>query len=306
MTNRDREWLAIEQTIARYSDERRERLPGFVVGHFEWRECAELQKKSLRSDLVRFPLNAVWAIPYLAVKTIVEFAEKLGFKKPSAWFDKLPSGFKTDFQHEIEWLIAVELFGQPYGYRKRKSATDELRRALESHPDLEEMKARGEIEKILPSPKTLKKELDKYSAARTLISDSVASLMTLAMGHVFFGQGSLGATGLGEKFAASWANERATSNFFLGKSAGQVYYGLFPAKASSKEIFIATCMVFGILFVTSFIAGVLSEPARKKLGLQSAKLGAMIDEFESALVVGCRKRHRQLRDSSDSSGRRPA
>lgn len=306
MTKRDEEWIAIEESITHYCDERRQRLAGFVERHFELRECTELQRASLPGDLLRHPLNTLWSIPYLAVKTIVESAEKLGYKNLSGWFERLPSGFKTDFQHEIEWLIAVDLFELPYSFRKRSSDVDELRRKLEAHPKLEAMVARGELEAILPSSKTLRKELDKYSAARLLISDTVASLLTLSMGRLFFGQSSLGASALGEKFAASWANDRATSNFFLGKSAGQVYYGIFPAKVSSKELILATAMVVAVLFIASFVSGVLSEPARKKLGLQTTKLGSMIDDFEAALVVGCRKRHRQLRDSSGKSDPRSA
>lgn len=117
--------LGLEECIEEYIAGCRARVDGFVEGHFSLRETVAFQKQSLASDLLCYPVNALWAIPSLFMKKFLEVPVKLGWRSGADLIGLLPAGLKTRYQKEIERLIAVELFavalhdGRPTGVAER-------------------------------------------------------------------------------------------------------------------------------------------------------------------------------------------
>jgi hypothetical protein len=64
--------LALEECIEQYIAECRRRVDGFVERHFSLQETIALQKRSLVSDLLCHPINALWSIPSLFLKKLIE------------------------------------------------------------------------------------------------------------------------------------------------------------------------------------------------------------------------------------------
>ncbi|MCK7541484.1 MAG: hypothetical protein MZV63_66680 [Marinilabiliales bacterium] len=55
----------------------------------------------------------LWGLPAFLSQSAGAILEKFGASGVSRLLGKIPEGFKTDFQDEIEWLIQTELLELP-------------------------------------------------------------------------------------------------------------------------------------------------------------------------------------------------
>ncbi len=132
--------------------------------------------------------------------------------------------------------------------------------------------------------------LESHSPSRGLVCDMAATVLTLVMGWMLFGDHSLGIAGIGDQIARKAARDRAASHFLLGAGLGSAFYSVFPPKPSVWQVVWATLCVG--LFVTcmSLLAGMFSDPWLKRTGLQQAQLHRLIDAMEDRLHLHVRKR----------------
>src|SRR6185295_6986992 len=101
--------LGLEECIEQYIVDCRSRVDVFVERHVSLEETLALQKQSLVSDLLCYPVNALSAIPSLFVKKMIEVPMKLGWRSGADLMTLVPAGLTTRYQREIERLIATEL-----------------------------------------------------------------------------------------------------------------------------------------------------------------------------------------------------
>lgn len=281
--------MALEECITRYIEERRARVNEFSERHFSLKETVELQKKHFLSDLLLNPVNSLWAIPYLTLKKVIETLDKMGWGQFTYFFDKVPSGLKTRYQQDIEWIIATELLEWPHKNGNQYSEKHALWEEFEKDPAIRQLITSGQISKEHLLSVDLKSELNKFSASRALVSDLAGSGGSLALGWLFFGDGNLGVGGLGERIARKVAQDSASSNFFFGKKMGATFYSIFPPQPNKGQILIATIAVGLLLTAFSLITSVLSDPVRKNLGLQKIKMNSLIDDLEKILILNLHK-----------------
>lgn len=113
--------LNLEECIDQYVADCRRRVDGFVARHYSIQETLAFQKQSLATDLLYHPVNALWAIPSLFLKKLIEIPMKLGWRPGADVISLLPSGFKTRYQREIERLVASELLEWPLTIEDHKA-----------------------------------------------------------------------------------------------------------------------------------------------------------------------------------------
>jgi hypothetical protein len=282
---------ALEDCIDRYVADCHARVDGFVERHFSLQETLALQKQSLVSDLLCHPVNTLWAIPYLLLKKVVEVPEKLGWRAGADLVGLLPSGMKTRYQKEVERLIAAELLAWPTEGGTGAAGSIGLREMLERDRSVVPLLAsQVSIKAALHELPDITKVLESHSSSRGLVCDLAATVLTLVMGWMLFGDHSLGIAGIGDQIARKAARDRAASHFVLGASFGSAFYSVFPPKPSVWQVVWATCCVG--LFVTcmSLLAGMFSDPWLKRTGLQQAQLHRLIDAMEDQLHLHVRKR----------------
>ncbi len=287
--------LALEECIERYVADCRARVDAFVKGHFSLQETIALQKQSLLSDLVCYPVNALWAIPSLFVKKILEVPVKLGWRSGADLIGLLPGGMKTRYQKEVERLIAVELLQWPCTMGDRKAAANGLVERIRQHRQLGPLLAAGVLsDEAVRELSDVPRLITDHSSSRALVLDTAATVLTLAAGWLFFGDHSLGIAGIGDQIARKRAKDRAASTFVLGSSLGSAFYSVFPPKPSFWQVVGATLLVG--LFVTgmSLLVGLLSDPCLKRAGLQQARLHQLIDGVEDCLYRQLRTRLKPL------------
>ena len=138
----------------------------------------------------------------------------------------------------------------------------------------------------------------EHSAGRIVVLDTAATVLTLATGWLFFGDHSLGISGIGGLIARNRAKEEAASTFIFGSSLGSAYYSIFQPNPSYWQVTGATLIVGLVVTVMSLLVGLVSDPCLKRVGFQHTRLEMLIDAVEDSLHRQARKRlkpaHKQL------------
>ena len=281
--------LGLEECIEQYTAECRSRVDGFVQRHFSLQETLALQKQSLVSDLLCHPVNALWAIPFLFVKKLIEMPVKLGWRSGSNLIPLLPTGLKTRYQKEVERLIATELLDWPGAMGGPRASSNGLLERVKRHKQVGPFLASGALsDETLRELSDIPRLIAEHSASRALVLDTTATLLTLAVGWLFFGDHSLGISGIGDQIARHRAKDHAASTFIFGSSLGSAFYSVFPPQPSFWQVVGATLIVGASITATSFLVGLLSDPCLKRVGFQHTQLNVLIDAVEEGL-------HRQVR-----------
>jgi hypothetical protein len=283
--------LALEECIEQYIADCRNRVDGFVERHFSLQETIALQKQSLVSDLLCHPVNALWAIPYFFVKKLIEVPVKLGWRSGTDLITLVPAGLKTRYQREIEQLIAIELLDWPCTRGDRLASPRGLIEYVKRHKQVGPLLEAGAIsDEVLRELSDVSRLIAEHSAGRIVVLDTAATVLTLAVGWLFFGDHSLGISGIGSLIARNRAKEEAASTFMFGSSLGSAFYSVFPPNPSFWQVTGATLIVGLSVTAMSLLVGLLSDPCLKRMGFQHTRLDVLIDAVEDCLHRQVRKR----------------
>lgn len=276
--------MALNEAIDDYCQACRARLASFVQRHYTLSESIRLQRRSLFTDLLCYPLNALWAVPYLSLRKIVESLATLGWEKGTPLLSRVPSGIRTRYQREIERLLGAELLAWASEWEIQYGRTNGLEAALRASPVLTRQFGAAEFRQMmLVADEEVRRAIEHYSSGRALVSDLAGSAGTVLAGWLLFKDKSLGLLGIGDRLARERAHEAAASHFFLGKGLGSAWYGMFPPEPSTSDVIWATVLVGSAVTCFCLLIGVLSDPLRKAMGLQQRKLMELIDEMELRL-----------------------
>jgi hypothetical protein len=267
----------IDEVLEEHFQQKKQEVAGFVSRHFGLNEAVKIQRQSVVLDLIFYPLNALWAIPFLTLKKGVEILDKVGWAQGNSLIKKVPSGFKTRYQKVSEKILLDEFLSH---------SQEEIFAGLQKKLQLESHFSAGEISQIKSKVSDLyKEEVDKFSSAQVLVTDLITTVLTLCVGKLFFNDGGLGVAGMGSKIAKKVANQDAADHFFLGKKLGSTFYNVFPVAPTQTQVVTATLGVGLLLTVCSIAVAVFSDPLRKVLGIQDYKLNSLLQSLEQNLYV---------------------
>ncbi len=281
---------AVDECIEQFIAERRGQVKTFVAEHFSLQQTILIQKNTFFIDLISNPVNALWAIPYLFAKKIVESIDKLGLSSLHTFLLWVPSGIKTGYQKKIENLVATEFLGWSSNSKNSKGGLSDI---MKRHSALSAL-LNSNDSAMFSSDAEFRLVLNRYCASRALISDLSGSLLAFFVGWNYFGDKSLGILGMGDRIAHRMAKDKAAGNFFLGKNIGSSFYNVFPPQPTQQQVFWATLFLGVLLTVFSLIVTALSDPALKKLGLQEKKLNALLDDLEITLLIQFKRKIKGL------------
>jgi hypothetical protein len=283
--------LSLEECVDQYVTDCRNRVDSFVERHYSIQETIALQKQSLASDLLCHPVNALWAIPSLFLKKLIEVPVKLGWRSGADLIGLLPTGLKTRYQREMERLITRELLAWPVTIEDQNTCPNGLLGYIERHNHLGPLLKSGVLlNDRLRELSDIRAIITAHSSSRSVILDAIATAATLATGWLVFGDHSLSISGIGEKLARDRAKDKAASTFIFGSSLGSAFYSVFPPNPSFWEIAGATLLVGLFITAISLLVGLLSDPCLKRIGFQHSQLNLLIDAVEDCLHRQTRKR----------------
>jgi hypothetical protein len=284
----DERLTAFDTAISNYIRSRKKRVPDFVKKHFSFKGALHLNKETLGADLYKTPLNVAWSIPYLGLRASSSSLKKLGLNKITKQIDKIPSGFETRVQKEINWLIFTELLELPYCQNGRTSLKDALLTEILNQPKIISLFS-NELSKINAKSENpgyraaLEKNLMEYAKSRTAAADLAGNIIALSAGATAFGKMTPGSLTAGNMLATIIAHKIAVSNFILGPTLGGLYYAVFPAAASTGLIVTSTGAVVLALAVLTSFSSIISDPIQSKLGIHQRRLLKLIDSLEGQL-----------------------
>lgn len=278
-----------KEAINTYIEKRHKMVEPFVDKHFSFKGAWHINKKAFGKDMLKTPANVAWSIPYLGVKGFGFVASKLGAENFSDKIKRVPQGFTTDVQREVEWLVYTELFELPSKQKDRVSKKDALLDEIFRHPMVvEELgESLGEINKMSDDKKfrsDLEKKLAEYTSSRTAAADIASSMLSFAAGYAAFQKATPGALGAGSAVAAATAQSAAISGCWAGETLGGLYYGLFPAAPSLALSAASIGAVMIALGVFISFSGLITDPAQKALGLHQRKMHKLLDKIEAQLL----------------------
>jgi len=280
---------AVTQGAQKYFVQRRERVIPFVEKHYSLKGALQINREALGKDLLRAPANLLWAMPYLGIHVSSYVLAKAKLRSLSDRLAKVPSGFRTCVQQEIEWLVRTELFELPFSQGDRRFEHDALLSAVLAQPELSELLMRNleRIHQLRDKPDfqaQLTQQLCAYTDTRIAAADLACGVLTLSAGAVMFKQLTPGAMSTGSALAAAIAQHSAISHFMFGSSLGSVYYSIFPATASLGLLAATTGGVLAALGVLSAFSGVITDPLQKQFGVHERRLYKLIDSLEAQFL----------------------
>ena len=284
-------WAAQEDCIRRYAASRREQIKPFCQKYHGLHGALRIHAEAVKEDLSTIPLNTLWSVPYIAIKSGCGWLQKLGFDLPAKWLGLVPAQIKTGSQRKFEWLLLTELLGLPIEMGLLKSTQDSLADEFSKNPKLAPLRNDPKWSGIFSTdPKLWRKELTAYSAERSSAADLASTGATLLAGWAFLGRASLGALDMGDHFAHNIARRHASSHFFLGRKLGNLYYNYFPAEPTHEQELVATAAVLIAISVFSLIIHALMDPTHQAMGIHERKLRSFVDALEDRLITNVRTR----------------
>lgn len=279
---------AFAEAAQNYLASRRERVKPFTRHYFSFKGALRLNRKALGKDLLRTPANIAWMPPYLFSRGAAAASHKLGMERAARFLGKLPPGFKTDVEKEVEWLIYSEFLELPIEQENRRCTKDALLEELLVHPSISPLLV-SELEKLneLAQQQGFRQKLEAflrtYTASRTAAAELSGNLLNLAAGVAMFQKFTPGALSMGNAAAAAIAHHLAVSNFILGSTLGSVYYGIFPATVSTGLLVSTVGGLMVMLSILTSFSGIITDPIQQALGLHDRKLYKLVDALEKEL-----------------------
>jgi hypothetical protein len=276
---------AVDTGSAQYFEACRQRVPEFVERHYSFNGALRIHRKALGGDLLRAPANLLLGTPYLMTQASRTLLRKAGAKNLSRRLERIPPGFKTRVQKELEWLIFTELLKLPIDQDERRFEEDELLAEILSQPELSK-RLLVYLDQINANTRradfeaSLQKNLNRYAGTRVAVADLACGIISLAAGAAAFHKLAPGALSTGSVLAAAIAQQSAISGFLFGQTLGSIYYGIFPAAASMGLLIASTGGVLALLGLFSAVSGIVTDPVQRRLGIHQRRLYKFIDALE--------------------------
>lgn len=279
---------AVNSGIDRYITSRKAKVSEFVERYFSFKGALKLHRKAFGRDLYKAPLNIMWLIPLTINRAATYVLEKIGAEHLADLLKRMPSGWETDVQKEVSWLIYTELLELPYQQDGRESRKDVLLEEILRDPGLNELLAEylSEINQKSSDPdfrKSLEQNLREYATSRIAVSELAGSLITLSTNYAAFHKAAPGALSSGTALAGIMAEKIAISQFWLGPTLGAWYYSLFPVAASTGLVIAATSSILAGLAIITTFTGIVTDPIQARLGLHQKRLYKFLDTLHAEL-----------------------
>ncbi|WP_228339783.1 DUF6635 family protein [Marinobacter sp. F3R08] len=274
---------AIHSGIERYFDECRARVPAFIDRHFHFPGAIATNRKALGWDMLRAPINLLWAPVYALASLITALMPE---RKGLMWLHRLahrvPAGLTTRVQQHISNLILVELLNNDQqGLTLESYLVGSLETLYERHSSgpVDHRQFSQMIEPLVAET------LSQYRVSRTASADITNSISCTVLGAFAFQKFTPGGIGLGIVLASMLAKILAARDFILGETIGGWYYSVFPPEPSLATTAGVMVAVMAALAAFAALSGVISDPVQAALGLHRRRLHKLLDHLQKDVML---------------------
>jgi hypothetical protein len=243
---------AARAAIQAFAEECRARIPAFAARHFGVVGTLRLHREALGWDLLRAPFNVLLVAPALFLRLAALLLRRLGAVRLGTWLARRDLFVETRLARRIADLVIEELLRlgeRPTAWRARAEHL-----------------------------------ITEYVAARHAVAEFGAGLVLLTLGLILLQAITPSAISLGPMLAQELARREAIEGFWLGSSAGSLWYAWFPTSASAAELVVTTMVVmFGFALLATF-TGLITDPLQQRLGLHERRLRRLVDTLERSAL----------------------
>lgn len=271
----------VRRAIARYVAARHARVDAFVDANFSLLGALRLHRHALGRDLLRAPANVALVLPYLALQLAGAGLRRLGARRAARWLQSRKLFLDTEVARELTFRVHRDLLELPYADGTRQTETDALARTVLEDPWLAgSAAALAGLPERLNDPAVqarLRTMLATYAGARSAAADLFNNALLASTGAALFQKLTPGAFTLGPVLAGAIAQQAAVASFPLGAGLGSLWYAWFPVAPSAGLLLGATGGLMAATAVTAALAGTISDPIQRALGVHRARLHRLID-----------------------------
>jgi hypothetical protein len=125
-----------QRAVNDYTKARKAKVPHFAKEYFSFKGALRLNSKAFGTDLYKAPIDVAWAMPYAALRVSSSLLKRMCFEKTPSRVERIPAGFETNVQKEVNWLIFTELLELPYVQDNRKAEKDALLEEILNQPEI--------------------------------------------------------------------------------------------------------------------------------------------------------------------------
>lgn len=268
----------IREVFDAYFDQIEQRVPTFVDKHLRYPGVWHLHRSVIGWDLIRAPLNLLWAPVCLSAQLASVVFSRFGKKNIARRLKSVPTGFHTCLQRTFNHHLDDELF-------KLDALSESLSVVIEEHLNTTGATPKGSNSDFNHQRLRLiiEQSLRQLMLSRTATQDISSAIFATAVGALSFNKFTPGGIGLGIIIAALWAKSRAVEGFFFGSGLGALYYGIFPPSATAIETIIGVAFVMMVMAIVACFSGLLTDPLLARLGLHQRRLNRLIRQAKSDL-----------------------
>lgn len=269
---------AIRSGIARYFDDCRARIPAFIDRHFHYPGAIATNRIALGWDMLRAPINLLWA-PVYALASLVKLlaSKRAGLKWLHDLASRVPAGFTTRVQQHISHLILVDLLNNGQEGPLLERYLVEALEAVYARHSCEPVDHQRFGRLIEP---LIAETLSQYRVTRTASADITNSITCTVLGAFAFQKFTPGGIGLGVVLASMLAKTLAARDFILGETIGGWYYSVFPPEPSLATTASVMVAVMAALAAFAALSGVIFDPVQAAVGLHRRRLHKLLDHLQ--------------------------
>lgn len=274
---------AIRSGIQNYFDDCRKRVPEFIDRHFHYPGAWATNRMALGWDMVRAPINLLWA-PVYALACLVKI---LLPKHPGLiWLHRIasrvPAGFTTRVQTHISQLIQKDLLNNGQNSPLMESYLVDALEALYARHSTRSVDRRQFNTLVEP---LVSDALSQYRVTRTASADITNSISCTILGAFAFQKFTPGGIGLGVVLASVLAQTLAARDFILGETIGTWYYSWFPPEPSLATTAMVMAAVLAALAAFAALSGIISDPLQAATGLHRRRLLKLLDHLQQDVTT---------------------
>lgn len=279
---------AIRLGIERYFNDCRARIPAFIDRHFHYPGAIATNRMALGWDMLRAPVNLLWA-PFYALACLVKILapKRIGLMWLHSLAVHVPAGFTTRVQRHISSLIQTELLDNNLtgrlseGHLLESYLVEALEEVYASHTcDTVDHGRFNELVEPLVAD-----ALSQYRVTRTASADITNSISCTVLGAFAFQKFTPGGIGLGVVLASMLAKTMAARDFILGETIGGWYYSWFPPEPSLATTASVMVAVMAALAAFAALSGVIFDPVQAAVGLHRRRLHKLLNHLEKDISL---------------------
>lgn len=274
---------AIRSGIERYFDDCRARVPAFIDRHFHYPGAMATNRMALGWDMLRAPINLLWAPVYALVCLVkILVPKRTGLMWLHGLANRVPAGFTTRVQQHISHLILADLLNNGQKDSRLEGYLIEAMEAAYEHhtcKPVEHQRFSTLIEPLVADA------LSQYRMTRTASADITNSISCTVLGAFAFQKFTPGGIGLGVVLASMLAETLAAQDFILGGTLGSWYYSWFPPEPSLATTASVMIAVMGSLAAFAAFSGVIFDPVQAAVGLHRRRLHKLMDHLQRDVTI---------------------